>query len=179
MQRSSPQYHFLAVTIDRAAGGPYAACDPSETAVLLAVAVEACINRLIDRATLRAVLKINGSGAPSDWLEISESEEKPLLRGYRPESMARPIYVWQGDDAHLCTSDTALGVDDTRRLIRFLMRAWEENWPAPRLNSDALELTKSRRRAPPRFRDFQLARDLHQGLRDWPVDRPSVFRRWE
>jgi hypothetical protein len=179
MQRSSPQYHFLAVIIDAAGGGPYVACNPFETAILLAVAVEAVLTGLSDRATLHAVLKINAASRPSDWLEISERDEKPLLRGWRPELMARPIYAWQGDDAHLCCGDTALGVADTRRLIRFLMRAWQENWPAPRLTRDTLRFRIKRKQSAPHFRDFQLARDVHTGLVDWEARRPSVFRRCE
>lgn|SRR5487761_1229016 len=181
MQRSTPQYHFLAEIIDRAARGPYAACDPCETAVLLAVAIEARLNGLIDRPTLHAVLKINAIGSPagSGFLEISESEERPLLRGWRPESMARPIYAWQGDGAHLCTGDTAIGVADTRRLIRFLTRAWEENWPSPLLCRDTLRFRKKRKQSAPRYREFQLAKDLHEGLDGWDVSRPSVFRRQE
>jgi hypothetical protein len=74
---------------------------------------------------------------------------------------------------------TALGVADTRRFIRFLSQAWEENWSAPRLTADTLRFRKKRKSSLARFRDFQLAIDLHKRLDGWQVTRPSVFRRQE
>jgi hypothetical protein len=189
LQRSSPQYHLLAEILAYARVNdkcPYVECPAWEHPLLLAVAAEAFLANKIDRRTLYAVLRISAISFPTDWLDIASSDERILARGWDPDEMARPIYPWQGAAAHLGSDgDTALGIVDTRRLVRFVLRAWNEDWPAPRLLAESLKGRLKKRRGLPRFRDFdrfrdfELAGNLHDALAGWQVRRPSVFRRCE
>ena len=88
MGRSKPQYHFLAEALDplryEGAGSPSVGCCPDDTAVVLAVAVEAYLRKQIDRPTLHSVYKINAIDRQTDWLEISDDDRRAAFRGWRP-----------------------------------------------------------------------------------------------
>ena len=66
------------------------------------------------------------------------------------ESSCRPLFDWQSISA-VRDGHSVLAEEDTRRFVRFLRLAWEQNWP---VYSDGPRLLH--------FRDFELARRLHR-----------------
>jgi hypothetical protein len=144
---------------------------------LIAVAVDAYLRRSISAATLWAVLKLHSIVNLSEFLALTRDEVRALRVVSLGRLMWQPIYPWQGA-GFLEGEDWAnsLGVADTKRFVAVLIRAWEENWPAPRL--------KEKSGAPagrgPRFRDFAVSNELAKPLggRIGRLKRPCVFRRW-
>jgi hypothetical protein len=143
---------------------------------LIAVAVDAYLRQTVSGATLWAVLKLHSVVNLSEFLALTRNEALALKTVGVGRFMWQPIYKWQGASS-LEEEDWAnmLGVADTRRFVAFLSRAWEDNWPAPRLK----EMSDSPRHKR-RFRDFPISDDLAKPLRSRidHLKRPCVFRRW-
>jgi hypothetical protein len=185
MHHSSPQYHFLGEVLDLVSSKSgccvFTVTEGGfEHGVLPAVAVDAYLQKDIDRLTLHAVYRLSGIGSPSEWLEISAKDEVEACRDWNPDEIIRPIWPWQGREAHLDTEgDTGLGVVATRRWASFVLRAWQGNRQVPRLSRETLARLPRGKRNMPRFRDFRFADELADAVRVCQGRRSSVFRRWE
>jgi hypothetical protein len=144
---------------------------------LLAAAVDAYLTRRAGVAALRAVFKLHCVPAPGTFLKLNR-HESTALRAAVPAIVQEPIYSWLGPywlDGEQWTN--GLNVAETRTFVAFVIRAWEENWPCPRIKEMTRELFSDH----PRFRDFGLHKVLASSVRKrvtgW--QKPCVFRRWE
>lgn len=149
----------------------------SQIDCLLAAAADAYLARRINAATLRATLKLHSVEDLGEFLRLSRHEKLELKSLAPIKAMWKPIYSWQGD---ACLADeqwaNCLGIADTKRFIDFVQRAWNGNWPAPRIKEGLVADGHQH----PHFRDFefsgQLAKPLLRQIQF--LRNPSVFRRW-
>ena len=146
---------------------------------LLAAAVDAYLAGRAGVAALRAVLKLHRITDPRTFLVLTPHESTVLRSGFPAVfHVQEPIYSWLGpywDDGERWTN--ALNVVETRAFVTFVIRAWEENWPCPRIKTTDLEPVSRQSR----FRDFELHQALASavGNRVTRWQKPCVFRRWE
>lgn len=149
VRRSSPQFRSISELIYNTPGlrrhGHFIGCDANYFTVLMAAAVEAYLRGRISRYILWPVFKLHSTTDPSQWLRLSHLENKALKAALAGFDMWSPIYQWQGP-AFLEGEQWAncLGVSDTRRFIAFVLRAWNENWPIPRLKNLNVEIRPHR-----------------------------------
>lgn len=143
---------------------------------LLAAAVDAYLTRRAGVTALRAVLKLHCVGDPEGFLRLS-SNESAALRVAVPAVAQEPIYSWLGPywlDGEQWAN--GLKVGETRAFVTFVTRAWDENWPCPRIKEMAREPFSDQSR----FRDFELHKVLAASARKivkgW--QKPCVFRLW-
>ena len=71
---------------------------------------------------------------------------------------------------------SSLRLADTRRFIAFLKRAWEGNWPAPRIDNGTLRDLNVPRGTSPRFRDWELTRGLARHAMSGTLQKPCMVR---
>jgi hypothetical protein len=130
-----------------------------ETAILVAASSDAYLRGDMDQETLWAVHNITGREDPRAWLRLSRSESQRLLNAEGYGAVEKPIFSWQSDEA-LGEGYNVLRTADSRRFVDFLMRAGDENWPAPRIKRDVKSRLQFPPDATPRFRDVNLTREL-------------------
>src|SRR6267143_5384639 len=123
-----------------------------EFAVLESTAVEAFLQGEIGARTLWAINNIDGAEDPRVWLELSRSDAMRVRKALKSGVIERPIFSWQ-DEESLNDGYRCLGVSDTKRFVDFLIRAWRNNWPVPRIRKNLLDTQRLVRKAVPRFRD--------------------------
>jgi hypothetical protein len=109
---------------------------------LIAAAVDAFLTKKIRGNQLRAILRLhNAVGDPYQILELTRREKSLLKADVSARFYQRSIYPWLGqywlDDEWAWTSGLANA--ETRAFADFIKRAWEENWPCPRLDADWFE----------------------------------------
>jgi hypothetical protein len=161
--------------------------------IILGVAVEARRTERLSSSSLAAVARLHD--LPHGYASKPPSS---LRRGFHGLGLrvtrcsAEPWYPWISrsfdDDMY---ASGCLRVGNTRRFLRFVERAWLENWPLPdieRLYEDDWRgrgLCVSRERdpklpdTPARFREFHLARELYSVVRRaGNFDRPLVYWYW-
>jgi hypothetical protein len=146
-----------------------------EIAILDAAAVEGFLEGRISERTLWAVNNIDGREDPRTWLDLTRSEFRRVEAALKCGAVERPIFPWLSDD---CVGNGYhyLGIGDARRFIRFLCKAWQENWPVLRLNEDVKKNVADANMYDPHFRDFQLGGKLIACAKIIPLARPCVFR---
>jgi hypothetical protein len=144
---------------------------------LLAAAVDAYLSRRAGVAALRAVFKLHCVADPGSFLKLNR-REATALRAAVPAVLQEPIYSWLGPywlDGEQWTN--GLNVAETRTFVAFVIRAWEENWPCPRIRAMVREPFSDHSR----FRDFGLHQALASSVRrkvtEWK--KPCVYRQWE
>jgi hypothetical protein len=142
---------------------------------LLAAAVDAYLTRRAGVAALRAVLKIHCVDDAGSFLKLNR-HEATALRVAVPGVFQEPIYSWLGPYWLDEQWTNGLNVAETRAFVAFVIRAWEENWPCPRIK----EMTREPYSDQSRFRDFRLHKALASSVRKRVVEwqKPCVFRRW-
>jgi hypothetical protein len=143
---------------------------------LLAAAVDAYLTRRAGVAALRAVFKLHCVADPGSFLKLKR-HESTALRVAVPAVFQEPIYAWLGPywlDGEQWAN--GLNVAETRAFVAFVIRAWEENWPCPRIK----EMVREPFSEQSRFRDFGLHKALASAVRrrvaGW--QKPCVFRQW-
>src|SRR5262249_12935957 len=111
-----------------------------------------------------AVHNITGREDPRPWLKLTYSEREHLEQGMGYGAVEKPLFRWHSDD---CLGDgyNLLGPADSRRFIDFLVRAGDENWPAPRISANVQQELELTDKATPRFRDVRLTRELSAQVR--------------
>jgi hypothetical protein len=145
---------------------------------LLAAAVDAYLNQRAGVAAFRAVFKLHCVTDPGSFLKLNRHELTTLRVAFPAAfQVQEPIYSWLGpywDDGEHWTN--GLNVAETRTFVAFVIRAWEENWPCPRIKG--MELNPFSEQS--RFRDFGLHKALASAARRrvtrW--QKPCVFRQW-
>ncbi len=189
IQHSSPQYFVMQEILHHVPDlrGSMVSVSPShdDSGALIAVGVRAYLQGEIGAQMLWAILKLHSVDDAGEWLRLSKKEKRDLSAVVQPHEshdLGRPIYRWQGSNA--CEEEewtNCLNTAATRRFASFVMRAWRENWPAPRLEDTELSSCKVPPGKIPRFRDFAIARELNRPLlkKVLSFKRPCVFRRWE
>ena len=148
-----------------------------EVDCLVAAAVDAYLEARIPRSALRSVLKLHSIAEPGEFLKLTREEKYVLRNANLTRAMWKPIYAWQGMDwlvGESCAN--ALAHAHTKPFVDFVVRAWDENWPTPRL-------TETEHKSPSgnlRFRDFALAKELVKWLRSKvsKLKTPCVFRQF-
>lgn len=142
---------------------------------LLAAAVDAYLTRRAGVAALRAVLKLHCAD-PGNYLRLNR-RESAALRDAVPALFQEKIYSWLGPywlEGEQWTN--GLNVAETRAFVAFVIRAWEENWPCPRIR----DMTREPFSDQSRFREFKLHKVLASSARrrvtKW--QKPCVFREW-
>jgi hypothetical protein len=177
MERATPQYYFL-ISVMAHAGIRSRTIWPKrfeETAGLLAVSVDAFLRSKIDRRTMLSVLALHYAGDAEAWLELSEGELDVLWDLLDLSKSGKPIFRWQAEDC--CTDGyRSLPTKDTKRFFALVQQAWEGNWLAPRLKSQVKRCLSLAAKDTPRFRDFDLSRQLMQCIRPRWADDPCVLR---
>jgi len=159
---SRPENSLVSVELDDISG-------------LISVAARAFLDRRITAATLWTVAKLH-SVKFDDWAQLDSKQSKAINSALPWHRMWQPIYSWQ--DKHACADDewtNCLGVDNTRRFVRFVMDAYRGNWTA----APIAERSKAHKSG--RFRDFSdcviLAKSMDRNLAK--LRRPCVYRAWE
>jgi hypothetical protein len=143
---------------------------------LLAAVADAYLARRAGVAALRAVLKLHSVDSPGNFLKLSR-HELTALRAAAPAVFQEPIYSWLGP-YWLDGEEGANGLNaaETRAFVAFVVRAWDENWPCPRIK----EMVREPFSDQSRFRDFGLHKALAASARrlvkGW--QKPCVFRHW-
>jgi hypothetical protein len=150
-------------------------------AALLAMAVEAYLQGRAGQSSLWSILKLHSVEDPSSWLRLSREDRKAITAVVSTRRTWSPIYRWQGEN-YLEGEQWAncVGVADTRRLIGLILRAWNENWPAPRVKKLDDITDQPMKNDPPRFRDFEVSKLFVRPLtgKVSRFDRPCVFFEW-
>lgn len=143
---------------------------------VLATAIDAYLQSRVTASTLRATLKLHSVENPSDFLELTRREKQRVAGTNLRNAMWRPIYRWQGEQWLKGEQvANAVGVLDARRFADFVIRAWNENWPTPRLDKRAHKLGSRN----PQFRDFSIANDLAKlSKKIAGFIKPSGFYQW-
>jgi hypothetical protein len=141
---------------------------------LVAAVVDAYLTRRSGVAALRAVLKLHCVADPGSYLKLNR-HELTALRTAVPAVFQEPIYPWLGPywlDGEQWTN--GLKVAETRTFVAFVIRAWEENWPCPRIKGMTTEPFSDQSR----FRDFGLHKVLATSARTRVTGwrKPCVFR---
>jgi hypothetical protein len=108
---------------------------PDEVVMFLAPAVYGFLQGQISQRTLWAVFALHGCANEPQWLNLPRRQKKIIREALAPSPLPRPMFPWQ-DETSLDGECFPLGVADTRRFLRFLRRAWDENWPCRYLPSD-------------------------------------------
>jgi len=123
--------------------------------VPIATAIDAFLSKKIEEKTLWAVYNINGSYDPRGYLNISDEDlwDVNVALGYG--AVNKPLYPWFPESS-VDEGYQTLGILDTKRFLRFMKEAWEENWPVPRLKKAIRKDLDWQGRKHPRFRDFQV-----------------------
>lgn len=181
IRHSTPQLFVMSTIISDGLPDLRRATISFETSVevdcLLAAAVDAYLEGRMTRAALRAVMKLHSIAEPSEFLDLTRKEKRVLRDADLSRAMWKPIYGWQGM-GWLTDESCANGLahTDTKRFVDFVIRAWNENWPTPRLTD--IKYTASSRS--PQFRDFDVARELARRLKSKGryFKKPCVFLRW-
>ena len=164
LKHAQPAYYFLDLVVHhvprlRKMCPQVWPADLFEFVAIESTAVEAFLKGYITARTLWAVNNLNGAEDPRAWLDLSKPDWLRVQNVRRSGPIEKPIFRWQNQQA-LNEGYRCLGVPDTKRFIKFLLCAWEGNWPVPRIRRD-LEATRGLvTKALPRFRDFRLAREL-------------------
>jgi hypothetical protein len=149
--------------------------------VLIAVALEAYLRGQVPQSSLWSSLKLHNIADPSPWLRLSRSERTEIKAVVSHRRMWEPIYRWQGEDFLRGEQwSNCLGIADTKRFIALILRAWDENWPVPRIKKFDEISERPFTADPPRFRDFEMSRDFVTPLKKKvsKFDRPCVFFEW-
>jgi hypothetical protein len=168
MQRSTSAYFFLLAIFDclpkRHRRKYEVWMQPYEIAVLVASFCDAYLRGDIDEKTLWAVHNITGGGIHGGWLTLSRSEREQLLEGAGYGAVEKPLFPWQSND---CLRDdySVLRSVDSKRFIAFLIRAGDENWPAPRITTEVKRELQLADDTTPRFLDVSLTRELSAQVR--------------
>lgn len=181
IRHSTPQLFVISSIISDGLPDLRRATISFETSVevdcLLAAAVDAYLERRMTRAALRAVMKLHSIAEPSEFLDLTRKEKHVLRDADLSRAMWKPIYAWQGM-GWLTDESCANGLahTDTKRFVDFVIRAWNENWPTPRLTD--IKYTAASRS--PQFQDFDVARELARRLKSKVryFKKPCVFLRW-
>jgi hypothetical protein len=182
MQRSTPAYFFLDEVVHHVSSvrraSPEVSSSLYETAVLVAVAYNAFLDRELDAKTTQAIFRITGAENPRAWLDLTPAHAARLNTVLAGHLEDKPIFPWLGRDA---TQDgySALHVADTHRFMAFLRQAAEHNWPAPRVKRDVMrKLDKLDRpaRKTLAFRDCELTTNLARVAKRARFQRPCVLR---
>ena len=141
---------------------------------LVAAAVDAYLSRRASVGALRAVLKLHCVD-PGDFIKLNR-RESTALRLAVPDLSREPIYSWLGPYWLDGQWTNALKVSETRDFVAFVIRAWEGNWPCPRIK----DMTREPFSDQSRFRDFSLHKALANNTRRTVVrwQKPCVFREW-
>lgn len=141
---------------------------------IVAAGVEAFLAQKISWPVLRAILTLHCGDNYSNYDLRLTRKERSLVFGKIP--LYPKIYRWQRPEAcwgGMCYTG-CLGIRDTRLFMRFVIQAWEENWPVSRLkNYDEWPLGKPKHY----FRDFYLPKELHKLIsrRAKHFKKPCVF----
>ncbi len=156
-----------------------AACCPGvgtscldEAATFLAPAVYGFLEGRVRQRTLWAVFALHGCANELQWLDLPRRQKKIVREALAPSPLPRPMFPWQ-DEGSLDGQFFPLGVADTRRFLRFLRRAWDENWPCPRLPSDLQYEVPNNREAT--IRDCRTAGTLLSEAPSGPRQRTSIY----
>jgi hypothetical protein len=141
---------------------------------LVAAAVDAYLSRRASVGALRAVLKLHCVD-PGDILRLNRRESTALQLAV-PDFLREPIYSWLGPYWLDGQWTNALKVSETRDFVAFVIRAWEGNWPCPRIK----DMTREPFSDQSRFRDFSLHKALANNTRRTVLrwQKPCVFREW-
>jgi hypothetical protein len=163
LRHSSSQYFCLiegmvvhVPAIEKRCPGIQTSC-LDEVALFLAAAVHGFLEGTINQRTLWAVFALHGCANQVQWLNLPRKQRKIIRKALAPSPLPRPMFSWQDEDC-LDGEHFPLGQADTRRFLRFLRRAWEEDWPCRYLEPDIrLELSQGRL---PTIRDCKSAETL-------------------
>jgi hypothetical protein len=184
VRHSSPQFFLLSEIMHHVPGYRANYCYvgeiPSEdVGVLISAALSGYTSGHITSSVLLAVLKLHSCANPGEWVDLSVMQRKMLAALTSGVDLMKPIYAWQGENA--CTYEqgtNCLGLRDTQRFMSFIARAWRENWPLLSLKDPPEQMEQGLAKEP-RFRDFQISRELRKAIdKASRFKRPSVYRQW-
>lgn len=137
---------------------------------LIGAGIERWVQKKTSSRTLAALMKVHAIDKPSDTFELPPRVASRVDRLVSAKQLEKPIYAWQG------SAFNCLGIADTRRFISFLRRAWEEDWPTPRLRPDFYGSIEADIVTRPTVRMFKAIEDLHDRVKDIErLRRPSVL----
>lgn len=150
LRHSSPQFFCLiegllvhAPNIAKRCPGIQASC-LDEVAMFLAAALYGFLEGRISQRTLWAVFALHGCANQLQWLEVPRNQARILRAALAPSLLPKPMFPWQ-DESCLDGQHFPLGLADSARFMKFLRRAWDENWPCLYLPHDLrYELPQSR-----------------------------------
>jgi len=181
MRNSTPQYYFLievALMTSHVEGKcPHVWPDAWEAeGILIASSVNAFLRGEINEGALRTVFTVTATQDPGDWLRLTDRDQDLVLEACESWPPEKPIYPWQPPDCLRDDGYSVLGLADTKRFLGFLQRAWDEDWPAPRLKPWARKSLKLPSGSTPRFREFDLTRKLVKCVREATFEKPCLIR---
>ena len=148
---------------------------PVASAVPIAVAVQAYLDGKLDNRTLWASIALHGSVDEIAWLELSRKSRDTIVAALSPWKEPRPMFPWQSTDC-LEGGYTVLGLRDTPRFLRFLIRAWKEKWPAPNLDRETREELNLERNQVPTLRHSKAFGAMVQHAQSDKIERPCLLR---
>jgi hypothetical protein len=128
----------------------------------------------LDNRTLWASIALHGSLDEIGWLELSRKSMDTVVAALSPWEEPSPMFPWQDTDC--LDGYTVLGLRDTRRFLRFLIRAWKEKWPAPNLGREAREELNLKRNRIPTLRHSKAFGAIVRHAQSDHIERPCLLR---
>jgi hypothetical protein len=145
-----------------------------ECALLLGVGVQAYLDGRLDDRTLWTIIALHGSPGEISWLELSREAKSTVLAGLSPWKEPRPMFPWQSTDC--LDGYSCLGLRDTPRFLRFVVRAWKEKWPAPNLGRETRKEMNVARNQVPTLRHSQAFGAMVRQAQSDQIERPCLLK---